>query len=261
VSAEALAAVIGLMVLITVVALRGVTAGRHEIRLADVAIATVPILLWLVVSGRIQKLVVGAEGITVETTRQAILTASAKPIAEQVATLPVEPVQTGPKGEAAHLPELVSREVQGLDFVIGSRGYGPEAVEQYLLELTKYPFFRYVIVRERDGSLFGIIDARKLTTVLQGRRLGLSWGSFTEMLNRGSADDRQQMARLPGFIAAGTAVTPATGKRQVLERMETLGAEWLPVVNANRMFIGVVERSRLTASLILDVSAQLQTRE
>jgi hypothetical protein len=40
--------------------------------------------------------------------------------------------------------------------------------------------------------------------------------------------------------------------------MEKLDADWLPVVNADGAFSGVVDRSRVTASLILDVAAQLE---
>jgi hypothetical protein len=39
--------------------------------------------------------------------------------------------------------------------------------------------------------------------------------------------------------------------------METSNRDWLPVVGANGQLAGIVERSRLVASLILDVTNQL----
>jgi hypothetical protein len=46
--------------------------------------------------------------------------------------------------------------------------------------------------------------------------------------------------------------------------MEQRGLEWLPVVrkhNGLEEFQGIVERSRLTASLILDVANQLEDKK
>jgi hypothetical protein len=46
--------------------------------------------------------------------------------------------------------------------------------------------------------------------------------------------------------------------REVLERMQKAGRDWLPVVTAQGQLDGVVDRSRLTASVILDVTNQLR---
>ena len=52
-------------------------------------------------------------------------------------------------------------------------------------------------------------------------------------------------------------MTDGADKRQVLARMEETGRDWLPVIGANGGLEGIVERSRLTASLILDVTDRL----
>jgi CBS-domain-containing membrane protein len=57
------------------------------------------------------------------------------------------------------------------------------------------------------------------------------------------------------------AVTKQSDKRDVLTRMEKSGRDWLPVVSANGQLDGIVERSRLTASMILDVTNQLQAAQ
>jgi hypothetical protein len=60
------------------------------------------------------------------------------------------------------------------------------------------------------------------------------------------------------------AVKPDEDKKRVLGQMEQLALEWLPVVrqeNGIMQFQGIVERSRLTASLILDVANQLESRK
>jgi hypothetical protein len=45
-------------------------------------------------------------------------------------------------------------------------------------------------------------------------------------------------------------VTKKSDKRDVLDRMEKSGRDWLPVVNAQGQLDGIVDRSRLTASMI-----------
>jgi CBS-domain-containing membrane protein len=48
-------------------------------------------------------------------------------------------------------------------------------------------------------------------------------------------------------------------KRDALARLEEADLDWLPAVSGDGRFAGIIERSRLTASLILDVAAQLET--
>ncbi len=251
------AAFVAISVLALVVALRSISGGKVEVRLADAAIDVIPIVLWLFISGQIAKFSVGTGGIEVEATKEAILTASAKPIGGQVSALPVAPVEMALKGSVDAIPDLVRREVQAIHLVLGFAGYEAQALDQYLTTLARYPFFRYVIFSNPDQSLFGVIDGRKLAAILESRTVGLSWPDFAAMLNRGGPAERERLSRIPGFIPSANAVGRNTDKRQVLERMEKLGVEWLPVVRDDQRFEGVVDRSRLTASLILDVSAQL----
>jgi len=70
--------------------------------------------------------------------------------------------------------------------------------------------------------------------------------------------DRQKLAQLPGFVSSSNAVTKQLDKREVLDRMQKAGRDWLPVVTAQGQLDGVVDRSRLTASIILDVTNQLR---
>lgn len=78
----------------------------------------------------------------------------------------------------------------------------------------------------------------------------LSVGSFLAIL--------ATLARLPGFVAANDAIPTGTEKFQALQRMEALGVERLPAVDETQRFVGMVERSRLTASLLIDVTKSLQ---
>ena len=69
------------------------------------------------------------------------------------------------------------------------------------------------------------------------------------------------LRQLPGFVPAQEAVTQQSDKRDALNRMEKSGRDWLPVVSPQGNLAGIVDRSRLTASMILDVTNQLQASQ
>ncbi|WP_456403406.1 hypothetical protein, partial [Hydrogenimonas sp.] len=62
----------------------------------------------------------------------------------------------------------------------------------------------------------------------------------------------------PGFIALENAITEKTDKRSALQLMDRLDRDFLPVVDETKRFVGVVKRSRLTASLIVDVANRIE---
>jgi hypothetical protein len=260
VSIELITAIITVVVLGGVVALRSATGGKIEVTLNDAIIAAIAAALSLLVTGKLSKVVVGSEGVTIETAREAILSSTAQPIAQQVEPLPVAPIEQALKGGIAEIPDMVRRRVQGLDFVLGVGGYDPNVIKTYLETLTRYDFFRFIIVLTPDRKLFGMIDARSLLATLEDQTSGLTFQEFASLLNRANDADRQKLAQLPGFVSASNAVTKQLDKREVLERMQKAGRDWLPVVTAQGQLDGIVDRSRLTASIILDVTNQLQAR-
>jgi hypothetical protein len=138
VNIELMTAIITITVLAGVVALRSATAGKVEITLNDAIIAAIAAALALLVSGKLSKVVVGSEGVTIETAREAILSSAAKPIAQQVNALPVAPLEQALKGGVGEIPNVVRRRVQGLDFMLGFGGYDQTVLKAYLETLTRY---------------------------------------------------------------------------------------------------------------------------
>jgi CBS-domain-containing membrane protein len=153
---------------------------------------------------------------------------------------------------------MVRRRVHGLDFMLGVGGYDPNVLKAYLETLRRYDFFRFVIVLTPDQRLFGMIDARSLLATLEEPTSGMTFQEFASLLHRANDADRDRLAQLAGFVPASDAVTKQLEKRDVLDRMEKAGRDWLPVVTAQGQLDGVVDRSRLTASIILDVTNQLR---
>ena len=98
-------------------------------------------------------------------------------------------------------------------------------------------------------------DARELIGLFQAERPPYSARDFAEWLNTAN---RKALAQLPGFIASQHAVTKEADKGQTLRKMEALNSNILPVVDNKRHFAGIVNRSRLTASFLIDVAENLK---
>ena len=239
-------------------ALRWWSKGRYEVKLTDAVIAVIPVVFLSFLSGHIGKIAFGTEGFTVERASQAILAASDKPIDRQVDNFPEDVLETADKAEIGRIPEFIDRRIQGLEFTIGSGIYAVPVVREYLSALTRYPFFQYVIINDEDGALFGMIGAGVLYAYLSDERFGGRWDAFTDAVNRGRDRDQDYLLAIPGFVPGALAVTRGLDKRAVLERMDGGNLTWLPVVDDADRYTGIVERSRLTASLILDVAAKLE---
>jgi hypothetical protein len=136
---EILAPIVTGIVMIIVVAIRSATGGRVQIKLNDDAvIAAIAAGLTLLMSGFITKLGVTTTGVTIETARDAILQASAKPVSQQVSPLPLVPFGEVAKGGAAEIPSVIQRRVQGLDFRRGKDSYVADVVIEYLKALTQH---------------------------------------------------------------------------------------------------------------------------
>ena len=257
----AVGAGISAALLIGLVLLRTLTDGKAEVKLTDAAIALIPIVIVLFATGKISKLVVGPEGVTVESAGEAILRAVDQTVDAQVSSLDPEPVDVAGKGGMGLIPEYVARGLQALTFEIGVP-YVPEIMANYFRELTKSPRFRYVVLLEPGGErFFGIVDARKLVSfVAQGSRGRDPFEADVWVPLRDMIDDRPQaFLELPGFMGTDMALSVDVTKRDALTRLEEADLDWLPAVSRDGSFAGIVERSRLTASLILDVAAQLET--
>lgn len=243
-----------LAILVVLVLLRARSA-RFEVKPADIVVAVVPVVLFLLVTGKLQKVEIGEGGVKIEA---AFVKASEQLIDPQVAPLtgvPAEPVRLDPKEAVSKIPQLLARQTEGLLFRLGHGGYWGPAIVEYFVALSRQPFLKYLIIEQPDGRFFGLADARALTELLQNPNAPFRADDLARWFNEG---DTKALTRLPGFVAAADAIPTGTDKFQALQRMEALGVERLPAVDEAQRFVGMVERSRLTASLLIDVTKSLQ---
>ena len=193
-------AIVTALVLVAVVGVRTYTGGKIEVKLTDAAIAMIAAGLMLFMTGRISKLVVGSSGVTVETTRDIILAASAQPISKQVsslpsAALPVVNVDAALKGGIGDIPMLVRREAPALEFVLGNSGYMGSAIQQYARDtgqISILPFCR----RPQERQVIVWHDRRrKMLGILHDLNSNLHFDAFARTLMSGQVAEEQATLR------------------------------------------------------------------
>lgn len=184
--------------------------------------------------------------------------------------LPADLIRVEEKGGPDQLQRMLERGVDALSYQLGGYYYGP-MVWRYFDALKTLPQFRYVLILSPGGEeLLGTLDATTLAahldppdTVALRERLGDDvwntpdesevprWGEFAGRLSDG---DLEWMQALPSFRPVGTKVRSDASSLEVLATMEELRAEILPVVDRNGYFAGIVDRSRLTARILLEIA-------
>jgi hypothetical protein len=158
ISIAAFVLILGLLIL-----LRAINS-KFEVRPTDIVVAILPVVIFLLVTGKIGKVAFG--GVTIET---AFVNASTSVIASQVTPLtglPSEPIQIDAKLGIEEIPRLIERKTQGLLFRLGLSGYYGPAIREYFILLSKQPFLRYVILEDPDKSFFAMADARGIADLL-----------------------------------------------------------------------------------------------
>lgn len=243
------------IVLLALLVLLRARNSKFEIKPTDIVVAVLPVIIFLLVTGKIQKFEVSEGGVKIET---AFVKASTSAIASQVAPLaglPSEPVRMDPKGSVGEIPRLLEKKTEGLLFRLGYGGYYGPAIQEYFVSLSKQPFLRYIVIENQDGTFFAMAGARDLTELLLSPNPPYRAIDFAQWLND---SNKLLLKRLPGFISVENAVNETTDKSQALQLMESLNVDTLPVINKDKRFVGIVSRSRLTASLIIDVAKELR---
>jgi hypothetical protein len=234
--------------------LRTKTGNKIDIRNSDVVLALVPVALWLFLTGKIQEFGFGEVKIVA-----AIKLASNAPVGPEVSKLTIdavrEPVRMMSKGGPDVIPQMISTKSQALGFTIGQGGYAGPAIADYLDQLTQYPFLRYVVLSNPDGTFFGIADARQIEEIVRASNPRFNVENVAEWIN-GAA--RSELAALPGFVSSEKALHKKDDKRKALERMNAEDAQVLPVLDEAGKFDGIVDRSKLTASILTEIAQRLE---
>lgn len=251
----------GVLLVLGSMLLRALSGGRYEVKTGDLVFLVIPLVVAALATGKVKGLdLFGVRADLSALWSEAAKTGIEKQVApSQPATVQdaVRVVEMAGKGGVEELRRMIQRRVEALAFRLGHGGYYAPAIRTYLEALSGSSYLRAVVIDHADGRLFGIFSAADLIGFL--RVAGdPGYQQLQQLLNSGSPAAQAELAKLPGFVAAEQAVTAQTSKREALERMERIKAESLPVVDERQRFVGTVDRSQLTASLILAVSAKIE---
>ena len=131
------------------------------------------------------------------------------------------------------------------------------------VEYAKYNPGKFLAAYEDKASEVNEQTEIGITTAL-GHRIvckqiaGLIARRIVCYLNKGDTASKNELKKLPGFVSGEDAVKPGTDQLTCLETMERLNSDFLPVVDEKLKYVGMVERNKITTSLIIDVTRAIE---
>lgn len=250
----------GLGLMLLAVFLRSRFGDRFELKIIDLVLIILPLMLMLLISGKLK--VLDAFGIRADLS-ELFADAAGSTIEEQVAAKSspgvdevVHMLEMASKAGVRKIPALIENKTEALVFRLGHGGYYGPAIKQYFDALYASSYLQYLIIKDQKDKLFGIYDVLDLNVNFRTGQTR-AYEQFASWLNQPDKDALRELSKLPGFVSSSQAVPREMSKRDVLKRMDNLRIDILPVVDKDGFFVGTVERSQLTASLILEVVSRL----
>ena len=239
----AVASIAFFVLLAIVVFLRTRIGEKCEIKTTDVAVAAIPVVLGLLLLGRIaQAKVAGIE-----------LSAAAKqPVNSRkfsaVTGISTQPLQMQGKAGTDQIESLRRKKVEALSFQLGGGFYVAGAVREYLDQLVAAGSLKHVVVLDKDNHFVCIADARTTRESIHQRPDALE--ALVNALNKG--DEAALDNWLPNCLFRKDAVKADASKKDVLAKMDELRSDVLPVIDDQDRLSGIVDRAHVVASMIQD---------
>ncbi|MFI5449816.1 MAG: CBS domain-containing protein [Candidatus Bathyarchaeia archaeon] len=206
-------------------------------------IALIPFIVWLILSGRITK-IVGPGGWVIEFGKTPVA-----PIGEEI--IPVDPGRDVDKGTERKLQnnlERISEEHPTiLSFEIGKEGYyALPVIWKYVQALETHSRFHYALFVDSLRRFKGIIEAtdfERLSSYPRERFVNDVPQGFVRKLETTS------ILVSPGVVTEYLQTTSTN--KEALELMEKAHTDYLPVVNEQSKFVGVVTQERIVRKILL----------
>ncbi|MCS3870580.1 hypothetical protein J3D55_003496 [Chryseobacterium ginsenosidimutans] len=219
-------------IITSVVLLRTRNDGKYEVKLSDVTIAVIPIFLYLIITGQVLEFGLGDLKIKIKEAYQ-------KTISKEVSSLVVgeDLIAVGVDCTYAHENEILNENT-----------------------FPSYLPFKFILIQEnceddKNGNssprFWGILPVDDYKENFLNSNSKMNSTFFMERVKIKDNEDFKQL--IPNFVTIDNAINLKTDKLTALKKMEKLKIEYLPVINEKKEFIGIVERSRLNSSFLIDV--------
>jgi hypothetical protein len=215
----------------------------------SILIAVLPVLFWLLVSGRLASF--KAFGIELNSAIRRVsserITADRNLMASSA--IEFEPVDPGTKDKVGKIGSYIARRVPAISFQLGKLDYyDAGAIQKYLDDLSPHSFFKWIVFQYQDGRFGGLMPARKLQAF--GESLQRGWPGYEAIKNK---IEQESVHGLPGFIGPEHALSVASTKGQAIARFGKTDLDELPVVDGNDRFVGVLNRGQLLGGVLSSI--------
>lgn len=211
---------------------------EFKIETSWLALGLAPVVIWLLATGQLAEF--SGFGLAFKLNQ-----ATAQPVSLQQEGSLIEPEQISAdeKEGLSKIPAFVEKKVAALRLNINKPNYYSNwAIKQYLQALTPYPFFKYVLFTRTSGEFMGIMDASQLLFEMRENNLDvvarLESGNVTTL----------------GDVTTAS-IEQGSSKEKALQLMSHNNLSELPVVNEKKQLIGMVERDRITSSIVAKLVA------
>lgn len=222
---------------------------RFELSWIDIAVAAFVLLVWLVLSGQVEKFIIGNDSLQMEVVLNKLEKNKVEEIISPSSAIPMKVSDMNLRGTAEQIREQRYSETNTLGFVLGGHGgqqYRGKVIKGYVNILTSSGTLEYILVMNKDFSLAGFFtvnDLRKFKP--QGTKTGYDF--FAEWVN---SSDLENISRQKGFVGIGDCLTKKSALIETYERMVEKDFDALPVIDNNNNFIGVTTLKSVQTTII-----------
>jgi len=214
-----------------------------------VSLLFVPILVYVIVSGRLGELK-GPGGLEAKFVNVA---EESLELGSEIIESAVGEMEMIAKGGARELRNRIGQFDESkpiiLTLTLGREGYYHRGMWlQYLEALSQYRTFRFVVFLDRDDRFTAYIPSWAVLRILRMEALG---DEFVSIINQGNTGELQ---RYPGVVTR--AVSTQSTNVEALREMTAQNLDALVIIDQDRRVKGVVEREQLLSKLLLAMAGR-----
>lgn len=209
---------------------------EFKIETSWLALSLAPVVIWLLATQQLSEF--SGFGLAFKLKE---VTASEVSLKVDGNAISPEKISSDEKGSIGKIESFKRDRVAAVTLVVGKQNYyNDRAIQKYLRELTPLSFFKYVLFENQAGEFRGVISADKL---------------YEDML-AGNVDlvasiESGDISGIDGIRAIST--PSGSTKQESLQLMDRHGLSELPVVDEFGKFVGVVERDKITSSIVAEL--------
>ena len=212
-----------------------------------VSLLLIPVVIYLVLSGRLSELKAGGLSMVFNQALKETVTLSPSSV-----ELPIDPLEAVEKGGYSPLQETMRRlsslkDAKPVTLTLNlGRGYVDEAIMFYISSLSQFPSFKFVVMLDEMNKVVGYFPVNAFLQIIQNDDIA---GRFISNIRNAELEELNQF---PGIITE--TVSPNASNIEALEILQKGDYDALLVVDGNRNLRGVVQRDKIIGNMLLSMA-------